>query len=202
MSTGDDPMRVVYRDRAHLIALLATVFPARVETDPAPDRADCSAVVVLELPTGQVSWHVHDEDLSTALFGHLPMSWDTASWDGHSVADKHARITAQITAVTGPDTAASLCLTARCGTCETPLSWARDEHPAHFPTPGHLIALARTWGWQRNTVAGGWTCDLCVARATCAEHGHKTDPELPTYPWCVRCGDRIRPAAGQGGGAA
>lgn len=45
----------------------------------------------IDLPTGQVSWHVHDSEL--ALFDFLPTS-DQRCWDGHSTDEKYERLLA------------------------------------------------------------------------------------------------------------
>lgn len=47
--------------------------------------------VFIDLPTGQVSWHVHDSEL--ALFDFLPTS-DQRCWDGHSTDEKYERLLA------------------------------------------------------------------------------------------------------------
>lgn len=76
----------VYRDRAHLIALLTTHYPAIVGRDPAaPDWP----VVYIETPAGQLSWHIAPDDMD--LFSHL-RGTDRNPWDGHSTDEKHRRI--------------------------------------------------------------------------------------------------------------
>lgn len=80
-------MDSVYRERAHLVAHLAASYPSTIGlTDPAePDWA----VVTIELPTGQVSWHVSPDDYD--LFKHVERSLD-AVWDGHTTEEKYARL--------------------------------------------------------------------------------------------------------------
>lgn len=106
ITTETDALRAVYRERAHLVALLAAVYPSHIgHTDPAaPDRA----VATLQLPTGQATWHIEDDDED--LFQHV--EHDPAhsfAWDGHSTEEKYARIrtlTAEIAAAqeaTEPD---------------------------------------------------------------------------------------------------
>jgi len=45
-------------------------------------------VVYVDLPEGQVSWHVHDRDVF--LFADLP-PYDYA-WDGHGTEERHRRL--------------------------------------------------------------------------------------------------------------
>lgn len=49
-------------------------------------------VVFIELPTGQVSWHVPIAELMT-FFPDTPVA-PASPWDGHSTAEKNARIRA------------------------------------------------------------------------------------------------------------
>lgn len=77
----------VYTERAALIAALSKLFPASLETDPAqPDWPVC----IIDLPTGQVSWHVSPDDLQ--MFEHLPTG--QREWDGHSTEEKYRRLAA------------------------------------------------------------------------------------------------------------
>lgn len=76
----------LYRERAHLIAHLAAVYPAVIGTDPGVPGWP---VVYIGLAEGQVSWHVSPADMD--LFAHVPRGPD-ARWDGHSVAEKYARL--------------------------------------------------------------------------------------------------------------
>jgi hypothetical protein len=76
----------VYRERAHLLAHLATIYPAHFETDPAePDWP----VLHLNLPTGQCCWHISPDDLH--LFGHVETEPGN-TWDGHTTEEKYRRI--------------------------------------------------------------------------------------------------------------
>lgn len=77
----------VYRERAQLVAHLASLYPSTIGvTDPtAPDWA----VVLINTPVGQMSWHIARSDLD--LFDHVP--WDhNGEWDGHSTDEKYARL--------------------------------------------------------------------------------------------------------------
>lgn len=78
----------VYSERAHLVALLAKIFPSWVGTDPSePDWP----VVYIQLPTGQCSWHISPDDWQD-LFAHLELSPDGPAWDNHSTSEKYRRI--------------------------------------------------------------------------------------------------------------
>lgn len=79
----------IYRERAHLVAHLASLYPATIgHTDPDEPRWN---VVTIETPAGQTSWHIADADAD--LFDHL---WwpgpDDAPWDGHTTDEKYARL--------------------------------------------------------------------------------------------------------------
>ncbi|KAB7839476.1 hypothetical protein [Streptomyces mobaraensis] len=81
----------VYRERAHLVAHLAALHPAHIGyTDPnAPDWA----VVILETPAGQLSWHIAERDMG--LFEHVePTNRICRTWDGHTTDEKYARLRA------------------------------------------------------------------------------------------------------------
>lgn len=81
----------LYRERAHLLALLTGVLGPEVshigDTDP---EAEGWPVLTLELPTGQASWHIAPEDLE--LFQHVrPTTEADRPWDGHSTEEKYQR---------------------------------------------------------------------------------------------------------------
>jgi hypothetical protein len=81
--------RGAYRERAHLVALLASMYPSSIgHTD-----ASCPeyAVVIVNFPTGQAAWHVSPDDLD--LFQHVTRT-DVDLWDGHTTAQKYQRINA------------------------------------------------------------------------------------------------------------
>lgn len=77
----------VYRERAHLVAHLAALYPSHIGfTDSAcPDWA----VVFVSLPTGQVTWHVSPDDLD--LFEHVTRN-AAETWDGHDTVTKYRRL--------------------------------------------------------------------------------------------------------------
>lgn len=50
--------------------------------------SDWRNIVFIDLPTGQVSWYIHDSDLP--IFGFLPKYLN--KWDGHTTDDKYGRV--------------------------------------------------------------------------------------------------------------
>ena len=93
----------VYRERAHLVALLAAAYPSTWTTD--PEGTDWH-IVYVELPTGQASWHIAPADVD--LFPHVAGGDKHASevWDNHTTDEKYARIremTARIASAADPD---------------------------------------------------------------------------------------------------
>lgn len=81
----------VYRERAELIALVASMYPAVMAySDPAePDWP----VIYVETPSGQLSWHLSKDDLP--LFPHVQVveAYDArARWDGHTTEEKYRRV--------------------------------------------------------------------------------------------------------------
>lgn len=80
----------IYRERAHLVAYLAsryTSYLARPQ-DAEPGFTFC---VYVESPEGQLSWHIADSDLD--LFTGIPEQHD-ARWDGHTTEEKYERLRA------------------------------------------------------------------------------------------------------------
>lgn len=84
-------MDSVYRERAHLVAHLAAIYPAALGMDPAePDWA----VVYIDTAEGQLSWHISPDDMD--LFAHVSPVHNV-EWDGHSTEEKYARLDALTT---------------------------------------------------------------------------------------------------------
>lgn len=79
----------VYRERAVLVANLATRYPSHIGfTD---QGEPMWAVVIIETPTGQMSWHIAPGDRE--LFRHVRDTLpDDAPWDGHSTPEKYERL--------------------------------------------------------------------------------------------------------------
>jgi hypothetical protein len=81
----------VYTERDHLVALLASMamrygIRAGLRIDPKAEP-EWQNVVFLDLPTGQVSWHVHQREM-----GWFPLPGYPNDWDGHDNADKYQRV--------------------------------------------------------------------------------------------------------------
>ena len=81
----------VYRERAHLVAFLASHYPSVLAyADPSePDWA----VVYIHTPAGQMSWHIAPSDVE--LFDHVQKVTpddDLAKWDQHTTEEKYERL--------------------------------------------------------------------------------------------------------------
>lgn len=88
-----------YRERARLVAHLASLYPSHIgHTDPtAPDWA----VVIVETPAGQMSWHIAQRDLD--LFAHVtPTGPASQGWDGHTTDEKYERLRTLTAGLTYP----------------------------------------------------------------------------------------------------
>lgn len=75
----------VYRERAHLVAHLAALYPSHIGVD--PSESDWP-VVYIDTDAGQLSWHISQDDLP--LFAHVRRG--DADWDGHSTTEKYGRL--------------------------------------------------------------------------------------------------------------
>lgn len=95
MSEELDDMRKrkdeAYRERNQLVALLAHLFPSGLKKTDIPGWSeDWHNCVYIDLPTGQVSWHIHDSQLG--FFKYLEPY--TKDWDGHDMDEKYRRVAA------------------------------------------------------------------------------------------------------------
>lgn len=54
-----------------------------------PYEYDWRWIVFIDLPAGQVCWHIHDSELP--LFMHLPRNTGR-KWDGHDHEEKYRRV--------------------------------------------------------------------------------------------------------------
>jgi hypothetical protein len=80
----------VYRQRNRMVAFAAAEYPSTFIVG-ADDKWPDFAVVYVDLPTGQTSWHIGPRDFD--LFDFMPKSVPgSASWDGHTDDEKHDRI--------------------------------------------------------------------------------------------------------------
>ena len=77
-----------YHERNQLVALLAALFPSSLDWHPEEDM-DWRWIVFIDTPAGQMSWHIHDAELS--LFDHVPRNqgWN---WDGHTTEETYQRV--------------------------------------------------------------------------------------------------------------
>lgn len=89
MGTPVDPLSAVYRERAHLVAHLAAIYPSVLVHGADAAEPDWP-VLFVGLPTGQATWHISPSDLD--LFEHVPAG--AATWDGHSTTEKYERVDA------------------------------------------------------------------------------------------------------------
>lgn len=85
----------VYRERARLVAHLASLHPAVLAYSDLnePDWP----VLTIDAPTGQLSWHISPTDRD--LFEHVPLvdrHDPRAQWDGHDTPTKYERLAAMI----------------------------------------------------------------------------------------------------------
>ena len=95
VDTGRQPegdIASAYHERSAVITGLARAAQARgwgagwgIDDQEGPDWP----IVFIDLPTGQVSWHVHKDDLVN-LFSWLPQYG--GEWDGHSTVEKYNRL--------------------------------------------------------------------------------------------------------------
>ena len=82
-----------YKERDMLVSGLSKVFPAYLARHSDDDKEwedDWRWIVYIDLPTGQVSWHIHDSE--RAWFNHLEVKEN--KWDGHNTQRKYERLQA------------------------------------------------------------------------------------------------------------
>jgi len=94
LDSAVEAKNTAYTERNLLVAALSKLFPAWIERHPDSDTSwdkDWRNIIFLNLPTGQVSWHIHDAEFDN--FQHLPQSaFGVQSWDGHTTAEKYERL--------------------------------------------------------------------------------------------------------------
>jgi hypothetical protein len=105
----------IYRERAHLVAHLAALYPSALVHGSDPNAPDWP-VIYIDTPRGQLSWHLATEDLD--LFAHVPVpTGDQApKWDGHTTTEKYQRL-ASLTAAMSDTDEATLQHSADGGSC-------------------------------------------------------------------------------------
>jgi hypothetical protein len=93
--------RALYRERAQLLALLAVTWPAVLRLSPYSPPPTV-AVLYLNTPAGQLSWHIAEADLD--LFDHVQRanSGTPDPWDGHTTATKYDRVSDLVDQLTQP----------------------------------------------------------------------------------------------------
>lgn len=80
-----------YHERNQLVRALSKLFPSWTSRHPEEDEnwdKDWRWIVFIQLPTGQVSWHIHDSEYT--MFSSLPTKENC--WDGHSTEEKYERL--------------------------------------------------------------------------------------------------------------
>ena len=78
-----------YRERNHLVAALARLYPSGIKRTDIPDWSpDWHGCVYIDLPSGQISYHYHDSQ--AWLFERLPTY--EGEWDGHNKETVHQRL--------------------------------------------------------------------------------------------------------------
>ncbi|MBO3751564.1 hypothetical protein J5X84_36290 [Streptosporangiaceae bacterium NEAU-GS5] len=88
-NAAEDTVRGAYRERSHLIAFLAALYPAVITySDPANPTWP---VIYLTTPEGQLSWHLAATDLDLYP-GITIVDPGTVTWDGHTTEEKYARL--------------------------------------------------------------------------------------------------------------
>lgn len=87
-----------YRERAQLVAYLAACYGSVIMHDADLDAPGWS-VIFIDTPSGQMSWHLHENDLD--LFRHVPkiLRHVPGPWDGHTADEKYRRL-AELTTAT------------------------------------------------------------------------------------------------------
>ncbi|MFJ9128905.1 hypothetical protein ACIRJS_32870 [Streptomyces sp. NPDC102340] len=91
----NEQLSAAYRERAHLVALLAAMTPGAVIA-PATDVDEPGwQIAYLTIGDRQASWHIapRDSDLFEAI-AHVPTDHPRAQWDGHTTEEKYEHIAA------------------------------------------------------------------------------------------------------------
>jgi hypothetical protein len=91
--TETEEKNEAYRQRNHLVAVLARLFPSGIRATDLPGwDPEWHGCVYIDLPvvggTAQISYHYHDNE--SYLFANLPPY--TKPYDGHDKEDVHRRL--------------------------------------------------------------------------------------------------------------
>lgn len=91
LATAQRTARAAYRERAHLVAFLSSLYPSVLCAND-PD-AEGYPVLYVDTIAGQMTWHIHPDDL--LLFKHVRWvepDYPHAQWDGHTTDQKYQRL--------------------------------------------------------------------------------------------------------------
>lgn len=78
-----------YKERNLLVSLLSKIYPSYLCKDKSEFVVkEWENIVFIILPTGQTSWHIHEDELN--MFNHL--EYKDNDWDGHNNELKYERI--------------------------------------------------------------------------------------------------------------
>lgn len=83
---------LAYRERNQLVATLSKLYPSclgRHDENDVNWGKDWMNIVYIQLPTGQVSWHIKDTEME--FFAHLEQDLKI-KWDGHTTEQKYKRL--------------------------------------------------------------------------------------------------------------
>lgn len=127
-----------YHERDQLVAALTKLFPASIEkhTGTGPWDSAWDNVIVIDLPSGQVSWHIHERELP--LFAHLPKGVRT--WDGHDTEEKYHRLGDLTHVVSAPPTTALGSVIAERARQQLVEKWTTEHDDGYGP--GEQLAQA------------------------------------------------------------
>lgn len=88
VETLEAELKALYRERAHLVGFLTTLFPSHFgHTDPSTPGY---GVATVDTPAGQMAWHVADADAD--VIPDQAKQTEPIQWDGHSTDEKYARL--------------------------------------------------------------------------------------------------------------
>lgn len=145
-----------YRERAHLLALLAALHPSVIA--PAPDVDEPGwQILYLQIGGRQASWHIAPRDAELfAHVEHVPADDRRAQWDGHTTEEKYAHI---------GEHAARLYAEAR-GRVETPLAEEAEairqmDADPHGLKAGMVVQPYREYGQEKWVFRCWGTDDGC-----------------------------------------